>query len=713
MDVSSKTANLRDMKRRLRATYVAIALYIVSGIFWFTSFALSGKAVEAGFTALSLSPYLIVIPLLIVGKHLIARMMWLIYMSVFFFVMALIAPPSANPGLHFYTLLAFPLLVFSWEIERKSLIFATSFVAVLAVLTLGEEPLQLRELLGMPAAYDTTLPPVTESPGQVFWSRVTVGIILLVQMASFAYLTQQSNADVALALAQARQAGKAKGAFLANMSHEIRTPMNGMIGMLEVLENIGINERQAPTVGTIRNSAFALLRIIDDILDASKIEAGKLDIRQEPAEFLPIVEGVVQTVRPLADDTDVKLRLFIDPALPAWIVSDAGRLRQILLNLTSNALKFSSRQLTHRDGEVMIRITPNGKDKVCFRISDNGIGMDQSLKDRLFQPFSQGDNAGKLHIAGTGLGLVITKNLIELLGGTIAVDSATNEGTDILVTLPLVKAEGESRLADISGLDLICFTLGDININDGLRDILERSGAQTAFVNSIEALRGFTHKAYPIVLIPTDDTILADEVQRAATRLLPGCKVLRFSSDRTARFGSLSPNCYQVQIQPMLLSDLMRGIATLAGRDMPKHGQTTNQTAIPSTTLTQQNARILVVEDNEINRIVLSKQLDMLGFSHELALNGAEGLSRWQSGRFDLILTDCHMPVLDGFELTAKIRDTENVRNLSKIPIIAITANAMEGEAERCISAGMDGYLAKPIELNSLRQKLAEILPVA
>ncbi|CUH69341.1 Sensor kinase protein RcsC [Thalassovita autumnalis] len=699
----------RDLIRRIKAAYVAVGLSIFAGVPWLIYFLWNGMYASVVYTLISLAPYFVIVLLFWRGYHYLGRVFWLLVASLVSFLTALAGGDHASPEVYFFALLAFPFLVFSWERERRTMIVIGAYLIVLALLALGSDFLGLSELLLPNLPSQPQANTAAQNAQTDFFIRMTVAIILMAELGYFAYLTRQSNTEAANALIQAQQASRAKGEFLANMSHEIRTPMNGLIGMLEVLESMGVDERQAPTVGTIRNSAFSLLRIIDDILDASKIEAGKLDVELNRTELLPVIEGVAQTLRPLADDSDVRLRLFIDPRIPHWVISDSGRLRQILLNLASNAIKFSSRRLTNRDGEVFFRVTKVGDNRVEFRLSDNGIGMDDSMKDRLFQPFSQAEGASKMHISGTGLGLVITKNLVELLGGKINVDSQPGIGTEITVTLPLRKADGPSRLPDITDTEIVCFSLSDINIDDGLRKMLQRSGAKIDFVNSVEQLSRLRFAQTPIIILPTDDVVLGNEVQRTVERMLPGTKFLRFTSDRSARYGLTHPDSYLVQIFPLMLSDLLLAIATLAGRQTVEEPTPTQPPVEPAPEAAG-TTRILVVEDNEINQVVLSKQLEIIGFPHDIASNGAEGLKRWRSGDFHLVLTDCHMPIMDGFELTAEIRETEKSLQMPPTPIIAITANALEGEAERCLQAGMDGYLAKPIELNALRQKLIEVM---
>ncbi|MCG7494158.1 ATP-binding protein [Thalassobius sp. Cn5-15] len=693
-------ARQRDMNRRIKASYVALCIFVGVCVFWFIYFGLTQQWFEMKLALLALGPYPLFFALLWRGWLLLGRILWLSWLTLFMLVLTFVPVLGASAALHFYSALAFPLLIFSWRYERRTLTISLCLIALASIVGTTAEVLHLGKALGlMPNKPDPMYPEL-----RILFNQLSVAVIILIEMIYFGCLTEAANAKASKALQDAKQSARAKGEFLANMSHEIRTPMNGLVGMLDVLENQGLDQRQTATVGTMRNSAMSLLRIINDILDASKIEAGKLDIDLHRTEFLPLVESVVQMLRPLADEAGVTLRLYLDPELPAFITTDAGRIRQILLNLSSNAIKFSSRRITNRQGDVLLWVEKCDTGMVKFRVTDNGIGMDDNMLSKLFQPFSQADSATNRRVSGTGLGLTITRNLTDLMGGKIEVSSTLGQGTDITVHLPLHIAAGDSTLPKINSAQLVCFSYEDININCGLQGMLTRSGAETHFVNSLDELAALQPGARTVVLLPTDNQEAASALEEKVRAIAPACGVVRFSSDRTAQFGHLSNRSVLVQIKPMLLSDMMQAIADLAGLstpvEMPKSNTSTQQCERAPAL-----HRVLVIEDNEINRVVLGKQLDILNYPHEMAIDGAEGLALWRTGRFDVVLTDCHMPVMDGFELTNEIRKAE-AGSSHRTPIIAVTANALDGEAERCLNAGMDDYLPKPLELETLRQKL-------
>ena len=260
-----------------------------------------------------------------------------------------------------------------------------------------------------------------------------------------------------------------KSEFLANMSHEIRTPMNGVVGLVEVLKRTELSDKQARMVNTIRESSFSLLRIIDDILDTSKIEAGKLQLENEPVRLQQVFESVADAMLPIADDTAVDFYLAIDPKLPRWILTDRVRLRQIVMNLVSNAIKFSKREEIGEPRCVELKVGEIAGHRFQIMVSDNGIGMSPETQAKLFQPFTQADESTTKRFGGTGLGLVITRNLVEMMNGQIELESESNQGTTFTVTLPYAEVEREVDDPDVTGLHVVA--LGD---NKMRRDLLQQ-----------------------------------------------------------------------------------------------------------------------------------------------------------------------------------------------------------------------------------------------
>ncbi len=388
---------------------------------------------------------------------------------------------------------------------------------------------------------------------------------------------KQRESELARERDAAQVANQAKSTFLATMSHEIRTPMNGVLGMLEVLEHQGLSETQRAIVATMRSSASALLRIIDDVLDFSRIEAGRLDLEEAPFKLSELVNGTVEALRQQALDKSLRLTAELAPGSADALIGDPVRVRQILFNLLGNALKFT------QTGSIHVRAAAmplgEGHCNVTLTVIDTGIGIGAVERARLFQPFAQADSSTTRRFGGSGLGLSIVRRLAQLMGGDVQVQSKLGIGSEFTVTLHL--------------------------------------------------------RAAPLGLAsPTAD----------APRALP--------------------------------------LAGVAG------------------------GSVLVVDDHPVNRQVLMGQLGLLGLRVDTAVDGIDALTLWQPGRYAVVLADMHMPKMDGYALTAEIRAREAASGAARTPIIAVTANAMRGEQERCLEAGMDAYLAKPVAISRLAETL-------
>jgi signal transduction histidine kinase/CheY-like chemotaxis protein/HPt (histidine-containing phosphotransfer) domain-containing protein len=522
-------------------------------------------------------------------------------------------------------------------------------------------------------------------------------------------------------------ASGAKSAFLASMSHEIRTPMNGIIGMVDVLMQSSLVGPQVEMVGLIRESADSLLTIIDDILDFSKIEAGRLDIESAPMSVADVVDKTCGLLNRLAERNESTLTVFVDPSIPAIVLGDAVRVRQVLMNLTSNAIKFSS-GLT-RPGAIAVRATlvEPVKDRVIvdFRVTDNGIGMDQAALARLFTSFTQADASTTRRYGGTGLGLAISKQLATLMGGDITVQTELDRGSTFTVRLsfmPAMQPEGGGELpSEISGLH--CVVIGrHAGLADDLATYLAADSAVVTHVPDLAAATRLSRDHGSRLAVWVMD---AGNAGAASSELLAAIKA-RADQDLRAvlvMVGRGQRGNPRAQAEGIVMIDgnalsrrtLAHAVAIAAGRAEPESKFKKESLSVPAIAAPTRAAAlakrqlILVAEDNEINQKVLGQQLAKLGYAADYAANGREALRRWQSGDYALLLTDLHMPEMDGYDLALAIRAGELGR--VRAPIIALTANALKGEAKRCRAVGMDEYLTKPATLAELAAALEKWLP--
>jgi signal transduction histidine kinase/DNA-binding response OmpR family regulator/HPt (histidine-containing phosphotransfer) domain-containing protein len=528
------------------------------------------------------------------------------------------------------------------------------------------------------------------------------------------------TAELGAALAEAQSAARAKSEFLTNMSHEIRTPMNGVIGMLDLLHAQGLEGESRTMLDTARNSADALLTLINDILDFSKIEAGKLTLENIDVQLRPLAEEVALLFTRQASRKNVEVTCAIHNDVPEVIGADPTRLRQILANLMGNAIKFTER------GEVLLGVRVRApRDSATpvlqILIRDTGIGMSEAAQRGLFTVFTQADSSTTRRYGGTGLGLAITKKLIDAMGGTIRVKSQPGEGSTFSIFLPFEARSGapERLPRPLAGLKALI-----VDDNATNRCIFEHyvSSEQMQY-QSVESGRAglaavraaaSTGAPFDIVLLdhlmPEMDGIdflseLRADPDIGATK----CVVLSSLGGELATHSDLRVAGWLSK--PVRKSQLREILARVAGRSFDEAPQPRH--AEPGASFN--GARVLLVEDNRVNQEVARRLLSTLGVQTAVAENGQQAILAIQAGGFDLVLMDCQMPVMDGYEATRVVRDRERSCGPGAVsqhlPILAMTANALPGDREKCLAAGMDDYLTKPIKRDALAGALGRWLP--
>ena len=505
-----------------------------------------------------------------------------------------------------------------------------------------------------------------------------------------------------------REANQAKDLFLANMSHEIRTPLNGIVGFTQLLKSTSVSDEQEEFISVIEHSSDNLLNIVNDILDLSKIKADKIELEEIAFNATEKFEASIESYGARAAEKDIELGVYVDPDLPSELIGDPTKISQIIVNLISNAIKFTS-----SNGEVDVRIEKQEETDtnatIKFSVRDTGIGINEDQKDKIFDAFSQADVSTSRKFGGTGLGLAISAKLVTFMGGSLDIESVEGEGSTFFFTLTFAKPEEsiEKIVPDMSEFEIGLLVVdhdGRSLLRDNLKIYAHTAGTELKTYTSEDILENKSASLPDILFI--DHRYCGREGELERYLKLDTKIVLITTGDKKKKIEALKGSIGRIVYKPLNISKAFKAFDVVHSDDDDK-----GESVVEATnTKMFHDIHALVAEDNPINQKLINSILTGLGLDVALANNGKEALELRKHDEYDIIFMDIQMPVMGGIEATKEILNYEDIENKKHVPIVALTANALQGDREKYLAAGMDNYLSKPIEIADLKNVIKEYL---
>lgn len=599
------------------------------------------------------------------------------------------SPEPTDYSISYFALLGGAFLAFSSRTERQWLaLFAVAPVCISFVDELRWGLLDFPSLLS------------TDAGGYRYLGFLVIYALVAAELFYISRIAWRMAQEMNAARARAEEADKAKSRFLTYISHEIRTPLNGIVGLTELLAYAKMEEEEKRMVDSVSESAQAILSLVDEILENSETETGNFSIRNGETNLLNVVERALESVRSIAVSRNVGMSISLGADLPEWIETDAARLRQILLNLLGNAVKFGASDDLSVRGHVNLAVKVTKRNALRFIVTDEGPGIPEDIRERLFEEYARSKEHASSHYSGTGLGLSICQQLVRRMGGTIWVQSEIGKGACFQVELPLKIVKRPKAVRDLGGARFIAYVDKEL-VAQKLEEYLGQWNANLRVTSDLFEFVDWAKEA-------SDDTGIilslrhgADHI--AARRVLsetnPKLGVLSMTDVHVDRHALFEPGDLGIFRNPILPTQLFQALRNLVrGQDVVDIAPIV---AIPK------GPSVLVADDDSINREVLVAQLRKLGLSPDCATDGYEALSLWSKKRHEIVFTDCNMPSLSGYALTAAIRQIEDNELIKKTTIWAYTGESGSDLLSKIEEIGMDGILTKPVRMAMLRAKLA------